>query len=139
MTNWDTFELFESLLHSFDTYLTQAERIHSSHPPGDEQARIAVSGFLLFQPPEAWGQEEYDFITARLSGELSLESLEWYEDNVFAVQAYSCLALGAMLGKWGAGMIDEAGFTLGEAHLASFIMLNIEAIHERYSAFRTTY
>ena len=138
MNDWDTFGLFETLLQNFETHLTQAQGIRSSRPPGNEQTHLAVSGFLLFQPPEEWGGDEYDFITARLEGELSLEAMEWYEDFAPAVQMFACLALGAMLGKWAAGSIDEVGFMLGDAHLAGFISLNTEAIHVRYAAFRAS-
>jgi len=74
---WDTFGLFESLLQNFEAHLEQARHIRSSRPPGTAQTHIAISGFLNFSPPEAWGGEEHQFITARVAGELSLEALEW--------------------------------------------------------------
>jgi hypothetical protein len=130
--------LFESLLQNFEAHLAQAQRVRSSRPPGTQQAHVAVSGFLLFQPSEAWGEEQYDIITRYLEGDLSLDALEWYEDSVQAVQMFACLALGALIGMKEAGMIDEAGFLFGNAHLGRFLSLENETIHERYSTFRAS-
>lgn len=134
MLTWDTYGLFESLLQDFEMHLDRARHVRSSHPPGTQQTHVAVSGFLLFSPPEAWGREEFECITTRVQGALSLEALEWYEEAAPAIQMFDCLAMGAMLGKYAAGTLDNVGLLLGEAHLAGFLLERNVPIHERYSS-----
>lgn len=132
---WDTFGLFESLLNDFETHLYQAQHGRSSWPTGTEQMRIAICGFMLFCPVEAWSQEESKTIESYESGDFSLDALEWYEESAEAVQHFACLALGAMLGKRAADTLDDQGFLFGYAHLVAFLTLHNEAIFEQYSAF----
>jgi len=129
---WNTFGLFEDLLREFEPHLRKARQVRSSKPIGTEALHAAVVGFLLFRPAEDWGRDEYEFITERLDGELALDALEWYEEAAPAIQSFSCLALGALLGKYAAGEINDLGFTLGDAHLPAFIALHNEEIHTRF-------
>ena len=129
---WNTFGLFEDLLRKFVPLLGKARQVRSSKPTGTEVVHAAVVGFLLFSPVEDWGREHYEFITERLDGELALDALDWYEESAPAVQRFSCLALGALLGKYAAGEIDDLGFTLGDAHLPAFIALHAVEIHSRF-------
>jgi hypothetical protein len=136
LVDWDTFGLFESLLERFEELAGRARDVRSSGPPGTEQTHAAATGFLLFSPVEDWGREQHDFITRRLEGELSLPALDWYEEGAPAIQMFACLALGALLGKYAAGEIDERDFLLGDAHLASFLLEQDQAICARYDQSR---
>src|SRR5687768_2174971 len=128
LARWDTFALFERLLDDFEELHRRAQRVRSSGPPGTEQTHIAAIGFLLFSPVEDWGRDQYHSITQRLEGDLSLPALDWYEEGAPAIQMFACLALGALLGKYAAGEINDIGFLLGDAHLASFLVEHNQTI-----------
>lgn len=131
---WDTFGLFEGLLSRFGEHLERARSVQALPFLDTPQTRIAFCGFSLFSLEETWGVEENTLIVERVAGELSLEELEWYEESAPAIQIFSCLVLGAMLGKFAAGTLDERGFLLGDAHLAGFLTLRNEEVYERFSA-----
>ena len=131
---WDTFGLFQALLDDFEKLLSSARNLRTTEPEDSLAVKAAVVGFGQFSPLSEWGQQHYQIIAKRLQDELSLEELSWYEECAEAVSVFACLALGALLGKFQAGEIDDAGFMLGDAHLPAFLSLHNEAICARYSA-----
>lgn len=129
---WDTFALFERLLDDFDQFLKRTQQHRPADHPNTDLLHAASTGFLRFRPPIDWGPGYHEFIIRRLEGGLSLYALEWYEECAPAIQMFACLALGALLGKYAAEEIDDAGFLLGDAHLAAFLVEQSEAICTRY-------
>jgi hypothetical protein len=57
---------------------------------------------------------------------------EDYEDCAEAFQTFASLSMGALLGKYNTGEIDDAGFLLGDAHLGGFMAMNTEKICSRF-------
>ena len=129
MTNWDTFDLFRSLLDEFPKCLNEAALLHSDNQEDTYPVKLAIVGFSRFSPLNEWSFSEYQIIQTRLVGDLA--NREWFEDCAEAVKLFSCLCLGAMLGKYTEGVINDAGFLLGDAHLAGFNILNDEIICSR--------
>lgn len=91
---------------------------------------------MLYQPLSAWDQNDDAFMLHRLKGELSLASLEWFEENAEAVSIFSCLVLGTMVALLKAGHIDQTGFLLGDAHLAAFNAESADVIYARFNAYK---
>ena len=132
---WNTEELFASLLLDFKRLTDSASTLVTPNTEDVEPIRVAVVGFLLFSRTDRWTHEYYVLVRERLDDELSDQQLrEWHDEHAEAIQRYSCLAIGALLGKLDTGQIDDAGFLLGDAHLAGFIAMNEEAIGTRYRA-----
>lgn len=130
---WDTDALYEPLLRDFEAHLRRARRIRSEGPTGSYELHVAISGFLEFCPPEKWGQTQFQFIKSRLEGDYALENLRWHEDSARAVQAFACLGMGAILGMYTAGQLDEREFTYGEMFLSQFLFDENEEIARRYA------
>jgi hypothetical protein len=135
---WDTFGLFQKLLDNFKNLLTRARDLRTTNPEDTQAVKAAVIGFSLFLPITAWSYEHYLLVDNRLQGELSLEAVKGYvvlpeEDCAQAYVVFACLAIGALIGKFNAGEIDEAGAFLGEAHLVSFIAQHIKEICTQYN------
>lgn len=131
--NWDTFGCFEALLDNFEKLLDGARNLRTSQE-ASLSVMAAIIGFGQFCPIPDWSGSHFEFIQTRLRGEISIEELSWYGECAEAMSVFSCLALGALLGKRQADATDDAGFLLGDAHLPAFLSLHDEAIYERYSA-----
>lgn len=134
MKEWDTWGLFQILLHDFLRLLQQAERLHSDNIEDTFEVRAAIVGFQRSRPLDEWGFEQFQIIRRHLDGDLS--KLEWFEDGAEAVKLFSCLCLGAMLGKCAHGETDDAGLLLGDPHLAGFNVMHDEAICQRWQLFQ---
>jgi len=132
---WDAWGLFQTLLDDFLRLLQQAERLHSDNIGDTLEVRAAIVGFQRFRPLEEWGHAQFQVIRGRLDGDLS--SLGWFGDDAEAIRLFSCLCLGAMLGRHAHGEIDDAGFLLGDAHLAGFNVTQDEAICRQWHVFRS--
>jgi len=132
---WDTFGLFEALLADFATALGEADGLAEGQEQ-PEGPRLAMVGFQRYRPLGEWDDEARNWLDRRLQGELSAEELSWYEAFAPAVGAFSCFALGALLGKFRANEIDDAGFLLGDAHLPAFVMMRMEDMAAAYEAAR---
>lgn len=121
--NWDTFGLFERLWEERDTLLATAQSLTSANEEDTLEIKLAVVGFSLFAPVEEWSYKHYLIVHNRLQGELSAEESEADQEDALAFARFACLAIGAMLGKYAAGEIDDAGFLLGDAHLVGYMAL----------------
>ncbi len=131
---WDTFNLFQTLLDDFPQCMQEAETLQSGNLEDVYPVKLSIVGFSRYRLVEDWQYEQYQAIRSRLDGDLA--GLEWFEEGAEAIRLFSCLCLGALLGKLAAGEIDDAGFMLGDAHLAGFNVLNDEQICERWHSTR---
>ncbi len=136
MISWDTFSLFESLLDEFPLCLQEAKALQSENLEDVYPIKLSIVGFSRYRPVEDWQYEQYQAIRSRLDGDLA--ELEWFEEDAEAIRLFSCLCLGAMLGKLAAGEIDDVGFMLGDAHLAGFNASEDEAICKGWRSTRET-
>ena len=128
MTPWTPDYLFNYILRDYSKYLDMADRLESSNQQDIYEVKLAIVGFSLFRPVEAWNYEFYRFIQEKLDGDLSLESLAWHEDDAATYAQFACLAYGALLGKHALREIDDQAFFLGEAYLPGFMHLHLEEI-----------
>lgn len=133
MIQWDTFALFETLLSGFGDALQRA-KVAVYEPHTTLRIAAAIEGFQVFQPASIWSVEHAAFIQRGLDEGLSDEALGWHEEYAPSVATFSCFALGALLGKFAKGDIDDAGFLLGEAYLPGFVLLNQEQICSVYQS-----
>jgi hypothetical protein len=114
---------FEALLTKFNTYKQKARLLE-----GGFFVNCAFVGFTRYAPPEHWGAEQIELILARLAGDLSDENLEWYEEAAPQIAAFSCLALGALLGAYRQGAIGDEEFLRGDVLLPGFVLMNLERV-----------
>ena len=114
---------FEVLLTEFNNYKQKAILLE-----GNFFVNCAFLGFTRYTPPEHWRAEQIKLILARLAGDLSDESLEWYEEAAPQIAAFSCLALGALLGAYSQGAISDEEFLHGDVLLPGFILLNLKRV-----------
>ena len=134
MSDWDTWGLFQTLLDGFTHHLQDAQALHSDNIEDTVEVRAAIIGFLQFRPMEEWDWQHLRFIQERLDGDLS--ELTWFEEGAEAIRLFSCLCLGAMLGKYASAQIDDAGFLLGDAHLAGFNATEDEKICAAWQSYK---
>jgi hypothetical protein len=91
-------------------------------------------GFRRYRPLGEWHDELTGWLLRRL--DWPADHLSWYGDCAPAVVAFSCLALGALQGKFALGEIDDAGFLLADAHLPAFILMQMQDIAAAYEVVR---
>jgi hypothetical protein len=130
----NTFGLFQELLDDFENELGKAQNLRASQAQSSLAVKAAIIGFARFSCLSEWSEQHFELISNRLQGELSLEELSWYEECAEAISVFACLSLGALLGKFQNGEIDDAGFTLADAHLAAFLLQHNENICAHYRA-----
>ena len=130
MTNWDTFGLFNRMRDGFAGFLQDAAILSSDNSEDVYPVKVAIVGFIQFSPLSEWGHDQFLVIRGRLDGDLL--DLSWFEEDAEAIRVFSCLCLGALLGKYAASEIDDAGFMLGDAHLAGYNTLQNDAISEQW-------
>lgn len=108
-----------------------SEILHPQFQGQTHQMAMSMIGFSLYSPISKWSSQHSSLIEGRVSGELSDQSLSWYGEDAKAIGLFSCSILGALLGKYQEGEINDTGFMLGEGHLAGYIAQNMEAIAKR--------
>ena len=126
MPNWNTSNLFNQMRDGFSGFLQKAAVLPSSNSEDVYAVKVAIVGFIRFSPLSEWGYDQFSFIRRCLDSDLS--DLDWFEEDAEAIRLFSCLCLGSLLGKYAAAEIDDAGFLIGEAHLADYNTLSDEAI-----------
>jgi hypothetical protein len=134
VTKFNPMAEFDRLLSEFAPSLATARELESLNPEDDEFVKLAVVGFSLHEEMELWRREHYEFIKARLEGDISPDNLDWYEEAAPSVAAFSCLALGALQGLYNRRNINDAEVLHGEMILPGFTMLHNEQIARLYAA-----
>lgn len=125
-------DVFERLLRDFDAARTTARRVVSVSPDGDADINMAIASFLYYCRSEEWGRSHYTFIRARCDGELSDRELEM--EGAAGFRSFACLALGALLGLYASGQIDDVTFSLGDAQLPGFMYAHLPKIQQATAA-----
>jgi hypothetical protein len=126
MATFDPMAEFERLLSDYGQY--QQAAILTAPEQGSAFLKLAFAGFTQHEQPERWSRSHSEFIQARREGELSDESLDWYEEGAASIAAFACLAIGAMLGLLSRGEISETEFLHADALLPGFLLLHNERI-----------
>lgn len=121
------FSLFKELLAKFPTLLRASGSAANADTAPDVLV-LARNGFAQYAPLDNWEHFHEVFIRERLESDLSAESLDWYDECAEAVRLYSCLIMGALLGKYSIREINDTEFALADAHLPAFIADSNEQI-----------
>ena len=112
---------FQPLL---DEFADTRDAIHSESPRQFDPLDFARCGFALTASDTLWAIEHERFINERCNGELSNESLADHGPAVPAWRAFSCLALGYLLGLYQTERIVGLQFEAADAQLAGFMYLH---------------
>lgn len=128
MSEWDPFDLFQSLLDNFSLFVEDAKRLHSSNAVDTLDIKIAILGFSKFYPLQQWSYDHYVRLSEILNGDYSPESLADYGECAKPFASFAALSLGALLGKASASQIDGKGFFYGQAMLVAFMHSHIPEI-----------
>ena len=115
---------FESLLPAFARNHREAQG-----RTGNAFVSIAQAGFALHEQPSRWGTEQEDFILTQRAGDYSDESLEWYEGTAPTIASFACFALGALLGLYRRGRINDTELLHGQTPLPAALMEHNETIN----------
>ena len=119
---------FARLLGVFSVARNAAQTLASPNAQDDDDVKMAIVGFSYHTPTEQWSLQHYSFIRSRCDGELSDQALQDRGDGVAVFRAFACLALGALLGLYSSGQIDDTTFALGDAQLPGFMYAHLPAI-----------
>ncbi|EMI40254.1 hypothetical protein [Rhodopirellula sp. SWK7] len=114
---YDFQPLLEGFAETRDSVHSQSER---RFDPND----FARHGFSLTAPDSAWASDHQQVIDARCAGDLSEESLADHGTAAPAWRAFTCLALGCLLGLYQSQQIDDQQFFVADAQLAGFMFLH---------------
>ena len=121
-------DVFERMLRDFDAARTVAQGLVSPNPEDDADIKMAITGFSYYCPTEDWGRSHYSLIRARCDSELSNRALEM--EGAAGFRSFACLALGALLGLYASGQIDDVAFSLGDAQLPGFMYAYLPKIKQ---------
>lgn len=125
MNSAHSMETFGRFLGRFEDYKAAARSLASPNPDDDEAIRAAIVGFSSFAPTEQWAREHYEFVNRYRLGDFSnAELAAIHGDRAPDWALFALLCLGALLGQYQSGEIDDAGFRLGEAQLPGFMALH---------------
>ncbi len=115
MNESDIYDEFEKLWRSFETCCRCAESLKSPNPRDNEFIKMAIVGFSCHDRTENWQQGHFE-IANRYS--LDCERLG-DTDNA---KRFNLLAVGALLGLYSAGKIDDRLYGIGYALLPGFVL-----------------
>ena len=115
MTDSDTFDEFERLWGSYRVCSDAAAQLATPSFEDDEIMRMAIVGFSYQQKTEEWHREHW-----KLAQE-NLAECDHLKDTS-KTKKFAMLALGALLGLYSAGKIDDRVYRLGYILLPGFIM-----------------
>jgi hypothetical protein len=115
MSESDIFDEFEKLWRSFSVCCRSAEELDSPNPEDDWFIKMAIVGFSYHEKTENWQQGHFQ-LARRYADECARlgDSVE--------VRKFNLLALGALLGLYSAGKIDDRLYGVGHALLPGFVM-----------------
>lgn len=99
---------FRRLCDDLPAIRAQVAALESPNPEDDRMIKMAIVGYGYHQPVEAWGREEYEFVTKRRQ-EVEDQGPLWVE--------FVCLATGYLLGLYQSGGCSKREFALFEAQL----------------------
>jgi hypothetical protein len=130
----EPFAVFQSLLDDFPQLLDKAHHLRTTNADDPISLKAAVIGFGLFHPMQAWSRANFEYIDSHLNGEVPPDNFSPTPDCDEAIRAFASLGLGASLGLFNAGHIDDDQATKNEWYLYAFINVHGQQICERYQA-----
>ena len=123
MSESDIFDEFERLWHSFGVCCRSAEALDSPNPQDDQFIKMAIVGFSYHDKTENWQQGHFT-IARRYVDECTRLG------DPPKLGKFNLLALGALLGLYSAGKIDDRLYGIGYALLPGFVMSKGSAVEK---------
>jgi len=127
LNTWDTESLFEAIRAIFPSILESSTGTDSKR-----LIEIARLAFVSQGPGLPWGSDQEAYVTALLGGALSIEEFDWYEESAEALQSFAIAVYGGLMALHASGQIDEAGYSLGEAHVVGYILIHDVQLYKLY-------
>ena len=115
MSESDIFDEFERLWQSFDVCRQSAESLDSPNPQDDQFMKMAIVGFSYHDKTENWQQGHF-----KIAREYADECLRLGDEA--NVAKFNLLALGALLGLYSSGKLDDRLYRTGYALLPGFAL-----------------
>lgn len=115
MSESDIYDEFERLWRSFRVCRQSADALKSPNPEDDDFIKIAIVGFSYHDKTENWREGH-------------LKIVKGYGDECARLgdppktKQFNLLALGALLGLYSAGRIDDRLYGIGCALLPGFVL-----------------
>jgi len=115
MNDSGIYDEYERLWRCYSVCCHSADALKSPNPHDDEFIKMAIVGFSYHDKTENWKQCHFDLAKAYLDESLRL-------GDTVKTAKFSLLALGALLGLYSSGKIDERHYGIGYALLPGFVM-----------------
>ncbi len=115
MSESDIFEEFERLWRSFAVCCQSAETMDSPNPEDDQFIKMAIVGFSYHEKTENW-QPAHFKIARQYADECARLG------DPAKLRKFNLLALGALLGLYSSGRVDERLYGIGYALLPGFVL-----------------
>ena len=112
---------FQPLL---DNFLDTRDAIHSQSSRRFDPFDFARRGFAKTAPADSWAINHQQFIDERCDGELSDDALADHGAAAPAWRAFTCFALGYLLGLYQTEQLVGLQFEAADAQLAGFMFLH---------------
>jgi hypothetical protein len=115
MNERQVFDEFQKLRDCFGTCCEAADRLQSPNPEDNMYIKMAIVGFFYHDKTENWSQEHYRIVREYLNECEELNDPE-------RIRRFNMLALGALLGLYSSGKIDDRVYRLGYILLPGFVL-----------------
>jgi hypothetical protein len=115
MNGSDIFDEFERLWRTFGVCCESAETLRSPNPQDDQFIKMAIVGFSFHDKTENWRQGHF-----KIAREYADESMRLGDPP--KLTKFNLLALGALLGLFSAGKLNDRLYGIGYALLPGFVM-----------------
>ena len=123
LTESDIFDEYERLLNCYTDCCKAAENIASPNHEDNRFIKMAIVGFSFHQTTENWAPGHYTIAKRYLDESEDLEDAE-------NTKRFNMLALGALLGLYSSGKIDDRVYRVGYILIPGFVMSKGNAINE---------
>ncbi len=115
MSESDIFDEFERLWRSFAVCSRAAETLDSPNREDDQFIKVAIVGFSYHDKTENWHQGHF-----KIAKQYSGESARLGDPP--KLRKFNLLAVGALLGLYSAGKVDDRVYGIGYALLPGFVL-----------------
>jgi len=115
MSESEILEEFERLWRNFGVCCRSATSLDSPNPQDNDFIKMAIIGFSYHDKTENWRQDHFEIAHRYLTDCEGLGDTE-------KTKRFNLLALGALLGLYSSGRIDDRLYGIGYALLPGFVM-----------------
>ncbi len=115
MSESEIFDEFEKLWRSYSVCCRSAETLDSPNAEDDQFIKMAIVGFSYHDKTENWQQGHFKIAKQYADACADL-------GDPPSLRKFNLLALGALLGLYSAGKIDDRVYGIGYALLPGFVL-----------------